>query len=100
LHFFIFDLLMLKGKDVMSESLVKRRELIEKHVLPKLADPIRYSPILDGSLDLRAGSLYDAAHIYVCHTKEHPEKGLPRPTLATAFEVVIDGKEKRFSGGS
>jgi hypothetical protein len=56
------------------------------------------------SLDLRAGSLYDAAHIYVCHTKEHPEKGLPRPTLATAFEVVVDGRstglrEKRFSGG-
>jgi hypothetical protein len=42
----------------------------------------------------------------VCHTREHPEKGLPRPTLATAFEVVIDGKrstglrERRFSGGS
>src|SRR5271169_4729228 len=43
LHFFIFDVLVLKGKDVMGEPLVKRRELIEKHVLPKLADPIRYS---------------------------------------------------------
>jgi bifunctional non-homologous end joining protein LigD len=50
LNFFIFDLLVLKGKDVMAEPLVKRRELIEKHVLPKLADPIRYSPILEGSL--------------------------------------------------
>ena len=50
LHFFIFDLLILKGKDVMGEPLVKRRELIEEHVLPKLADPIRYSPILEGSL--------------------------------------------------
>ena len=50
LHFFIFDLLVLKGRDVMAEPLVKRRELIEKHVLPKLADPIRYSPILEGSL--------------------------------------------------
>ena len=50
LHFFIFDLLMLKGKDVMGEPLAKRRELIEKHVLPKLADPIRYSPVLEGSL--------------------------------------------------
>src|SRR5450432_73931 len=45
LHFFIFDVLILKGKDVMGEPLVKRRELIEKHVLPELADPIRYSPI-------------------------------------------------------
>jgi DNA ligase D-like protein (predicted ligase) len=50
LHFFIFDLLILKGSDVMVEPLAKRRGLIEKHVLPKLAEPIRYSPILEGSL--------------------------------------------------
>src|SRR6202049_398280 len=50
LHFFIFDLLMLHGGGVMAEPLVKRRELIEKHVLPKLADPIRYSPVLEASL--------------------------------------------------
>jgi bifunctional non-homologous end joining protein LigD len=50
LHFFIFDVLVLKGRDVMGEPLVKRRELIEEQVLPTLADPIRYSPILDGSL--------------------------------------------------
>jgi DNA ligase D-like protein (predicted ligase) len=50
LHFFIFDLLILQGQDVMAEPLVKRRQLIEKHVLPKLADPIRYSPILEASL--------------------------------------------------
>src|ERR1700719_191751 len=49
LHFFIFDVLVLKGKDVMSEPLIKRRELIEEHVLPNLADPIRYSPVLDGT---------------------------------------------------
>ena len=29
---------------------MKRRELIEKHVLPELADQIRYSPILEASL--------------------------------------------------
>jgi DNA ligase D-like protein (predicted ligase) len=50
LHFFIFDLLMLGGRDVMAEALVKRRELIEKHILPNLADPIRYSPILEATL--------------------------------------------------
>ena len=50
LHFFIFDLLVLKGKEVMGKPLTKRRALIEKHVLPKLANPIRYSPILDASL--------------------------------------------------
>ena len=50
LHYFIFDLLVLRGRDVMSRPLTERRELIEKHVLPPLAEPIRYSPILEGSL--------------------------------------------------
>src|ERR1700722_17172317 len=50
LHFFIFDLLVVRGRDVMGEPLVKRRKLIEEQILPKLADPIRYSPVLDGSL--------------------------------------------------
>jgi bifunctional non-homologous end joining protein LigD len=50
LHFFIFDVLILKGKDVMGDPLMKRRELIEEHILPTLAEPIRYSPILDATL--------------------------------------------------
>jgi DNA ligase D-like protein (predicted ligase) len=50
LHFFMFDLLMLKGKDVTGEPLMKRRALIERSVLPKLTEPIRYSPVLEGSL--------------------------------------------------
>jgi bifunctional non-homologous end joining protein LigD len=50
LHFFIFDVLILKGKDVMGDPLMRRRELIEEHILPKLAEPIRYSPILDSTL--------------------------------------------------
>jgi hypothetical protein len=43
LHFYIFDLLILEGRDVMGQLLVKRRELLEEHVLPKLAEPIRDS---------------------------------------------------------
>jgi len=50
LHFFIFDLLVLKGKDVMAEPVTKRRELLEQHVLPKMDEPIRYSPVLDASM--------------------------------------------------
>jgi bifunctional non-homologous end joining protein LigD len=50
LCFFIFDVLILNGKDVMSETLMKRRQLIEEQILPTLADPIRYSPILDATL--------------------------------------------------
>jgi bifunctional non-homologous end joining protein LigD len=50
LHYFIFDVLILGGKDVMAESLLRRRELLEEHVLPNMEEPIRYSPVLDGSL--------------------------------------------------
>ena len=50
LHFFVFDLLVLNGKDVMGVPLVKRRELLEKRVLPKLSEPVRYSPELKASL--------------------------------------------------
>lgn len=50
LHFFIFDLLVLQDRDVMGDQLTARRQLIEQHVLPKLADPIRYSPVLEASL--------------------------------------------------
>ena len=50
LHFFVFDLLVLNGKDVMAEPLMKRRELLEKRVLPKLSEPVRYSSQLNASL--------------------------------------------------
>jgi len=59
LHFFIFDVLILKGRNVMGEPLVRRRELIEEHVLPTLADPIRYSPILDAPLKTLIRSVKD-----------------------------------------
>jgi bifunctional non-homologous end joining protein LigD len=48
--FFIFDLLVLAGRDVMKEPLSARRELLEKKVLPKLKEPIRYSGELDAAL--------------------------------------------------
>jgi len=50
LHYFIFDLLILKGEDVMAETLLRRRELLEKHVFPRMSEPIRYSPLLEGTL--------------------------------------------------
>lgn len=50
LHYFIFDLLILKGKEVMGLPLVKRRALLEKEVFPHLTEPIRYSPELPGRL--------------------------------------------------
>jgi bifunctional non-homologous end joining protein LigD len=49
-HFYAFDVLMLSGKDVTDELLVKRRELLENHVLPGIPQPVRCSPVLEASL--------------------------------------------------
>jgi len=50
LHCFVFDVLILSGRDVMGEPLTKRRELMDRFICPKLAEPIRYSPLLDARL--------------------------------------------------
>jgi bifunctional non-homologous end joining protein LigD len=50
LHFFIFDVLILEGQDVMGKSLTERRGLLENHVFPKMSEPIRYSPVLEANL--------------------------------------------------
>ena len=42
--FYVFDLLILGGRDLMSEVLSARRDLLERSVLPKLRDPIREVP--------------------------------------------------------
>ena len=48
--FFLFDLLVLADVNVMSEPLTARRALLEKKILPKLTEPIRYSLEFDTPL--------------------------------------------------
>ena len=48
--YFAFDVLVLAGRDVRSEPLHIRRELLEKKVMLKLAEPVRFSPELPGSV--------------------------------------------------
>ena len=50
LAFFVFDVLILQGRDVMGETLEQRRRLLEKHVLTRLTEPIHYSPELKTNL--------------------------------------------------
>jgi len=38
--FYVFDLMILSGRDLMKEPLTERRALLEKKVLPKLTEPI------------------------------------------------------------
>jgi len=55
LFYFLFDVIVLAGKDLTREPLDARRAMLEKRILPKLGEPIRYSPTLDGTmLDLIA----------------------------------------------
>jgi bifunctional non-homologous end joining protein LigD len=49
--FYVFDLLVLEGRDVMGLPLRERRALLETTVLPKLAEPVRFSSALDAPLD-------------------------------------------------
>ena len=48
--YYVFDVMVLSGRDVMREPLEQRRELLEKRVLPKLPEPVRYSAPLDADL--------------------------------------------------
>ena len=48
--YFVFDVMMLAGKDLRGETLEKRRALLETRVLPKLAEPVRYAGPLEASL--------------------------------------------------
>jgi bifunctional non-homologous end joining protein LigD len=50
LFYYVFDLLILAGRDLTNEPLSVRRQLLDRDVLPKLDDPIRESAILDASL--------------------------------------------------
>lgn len=50
LLYYVFDLLILQGKDVTREPLSTRRKLLEGEVLDRLGEPIRESPQLDAPL--------------------------------------------------
>jgi bifunctional non-homologous end joining protein LigD len=46
LYFYVFDVMMLAGKEVTGQPLERRRELLRRQVLARLDDPVRESPEL------------------------------------------------------
>ena len=48
--YYVFDVLVLDGRDVTAELLVKRRTLLNDRVLPRLAEPVRESLVFEASL--------------------------------------------------
>lgn len=50
LLYYVFDVLVIAGRDVTNEPLSVRRELLHRDIMPNLRDPVRESAILDASL--------------------------------------------------
>jgi DNA ligase D-like protein (predicted ligase) len=50
LCFYVFDVMVIGGKDVMKEPLNRRQQILEQKILPKLDEPIRYIGELGASL--------------------------------------------------
>jgi DNA ligase D-like protein (predicted ligase) len=48
--YYIFDVLVFTGTEVMGQTWESRRELLEVEVLPRLAEPLRFSPALPARL--------------------------------------------------
>jgi bifunctional non-homologous end joining protein LigD len=57
LVYFVFDVMMLSGRDVTREPLTVRREVLETKILPKLAEPVRYAAALDAALPVLVQSV-------------------------------------------
>ncbi len=55
--YYVFDVMVLAGRDVMREPLEKRRELLQQKVLPKLSEPVRYATLLDAALPVLVQSV-------------------------------------------
>ena len=73
--YYVFDVMVLAGENVMREPLHARRELLEKKVLPKLREPVRYSAPLNAALPVLIQSV-----------KVHGFEGLVAKRCNSAYE--------------
>ena len=73
--YYVFDVLVLSGHDLKREPLQKRREVLEKKVLSKLPEPVRYSAPLDAELPVLIQSV-----------KAHGFEGLVAKRRNSAYE--------------
>lgn len=48
--YYVFDVMVLSGRDLMAKTLETRREQLERTVLPTLAEPVRYPGELNATL--------------------------------------------------
>jgi DNA ligase D-like protein (predicted ligase) len=55
--YYVFDVMVLDGVDVMREPLDARRQMLEARLLPALTEPVRYAAPLDAELPLLVQSV-------------------------------------------
>ena len=48
--YYVFDVMILGGRNVMGEPLATRRDLLSRDVMPLLAEPVREAPRFDAAL--------------------------------------------------
>jgi DNA ligase D-like protein (predicted ligase) len=105
LHFYVFDVLAYRGRDLRKLPLVQRRELLERYVLKGMRDPIRLSAVfnaspkrliaaakktgLEGVIGKRADSRYESGARSGAWVKYKTNKGQ---------ELVIGGYKPGTSG--
>ena len=73
--YYVFDVMVLAGRDVMRLSLEERRRLLEKKILPALPEPVRYAAPLEASLPVLVQSV-----------KAHGFEGLIAKRRASLYE--------------
>jgi bifunctional non-homologous end joining protein LigD len=73
--YFVFDLMILAGREVMHQPLTARRDLLTRDVLPRLANPVRYTEPLDAPLS-----------ILIASVKAHGLEGLVAKRLDSRYE--------------
>jgi bifunctional non-homologous end joining protein LigD len=78
LVYYVFDVMVLNGRDVTAETLETRRALLERKVLPTLVEPVRYTG------ELKAG-LRDLIH----SVKAQGLEGLVAKRRNSAYEPGI-----------
>jgi DNA ligase D-like protein (predicted ligase) len=50
IFYYVFDVMILNGRDVRTKTLEARRQLLERNILPKLDEPVRYMGAFDAEL--------------------------------------------------
>ena len=96
LAFFVFDVLMLVGRDVRTETLEARRALLEAKVLTKLTQPARY--LGDSDATARPDCVQQGARVRRTGSQAARQPVRVRPAGASQKMRVNRGQEFVIGG--